>query len=328
MKMKHVMVMLLSLGCLAGSASASVYTIGHLEDGGTRSWLETWDNDFGARTDIVDVGTAKSALFGSPHSALGVGEIYSANPGDEFLLGRSDGIGAIIKKDASLPRLGGALFFRHGTIKHSEDSGLQSIAIKDFAPASVGNEIVTFPNNGIMEVWKYDESAGAIDSRLDLRIWTSISAGARSGPYGPSNPAFDGSAIGDFITGNTGLEVALLRPDGLVEIWDDDASGIWPASAVHRLAIYGLSNGHAPWDHFFAGDLIDTNPGDEIATIGSDGWYEIHDPATGTRFGAFNNAYSKSGHDPFLAVTADPVPEPTTIVLLALGALTALRRRR
>jgi len=314
----------------SGVAMGSIYTIGHQEvDGGMRSWLETWTTDFGTRLDIGDVGPAKDPLFGSPHAAMAAGDFRASNPGDEFLLGRADGIGVAIKTDTSSPRLGGALFFRQGSIKHCEDTGFNSVFVAEMSAADSGKEIVTFANDGVMEVWDYDDGASVQDRRVTASDWTGISGGEQAGPYSPTNQAFDGMLLGEFDSGNVGLEVGLLRADGYLEIWDEEATGAWPSSSAYRLGINYLpsTSSHEPWDHVFAGDLLASNPGDEIATIGSDGWYEIYNPMTGARFGAYNDAYAKSGHDPFLAVAADPVPEPSTMLLLLLGVGAASRRR-
>ena len=115
--------------------------------------METWTTDFGTRLDIGDVGTAKDPLFGSPHAALGVGDFHAGNAGDEFLLGRSDGIGVAIKKDTSTPRLGGALFFSQSGIDHSAGAGFSSIFVAEMSGAHAGKEVVTFANDGVMEVW-------------------------------------------------------------------------------------------------------------------------------------------------------------------------------
>jgi len=319
---------------LAVTARANIYTVGHIEGtgGDARSWLETWPNDFGPRIDITDVGVNKDPFFGSPHEALGVGDLNDANPGDEFLLGRANGFASIIKQDGSTPRIGGALVFRTSpsTPGHIENQGFQFIATADYDAGSAGPEVITMANNGIMEIWAYDQGSGTIDTsagtngRVDIRIWTSIS----------SQSSFDGSALGDFDPSNAGLEVALLRTDGLVEIWDAKQTGTWSATAGDRLAIFDILTPalHDPFDHFFAGDLDAARAGDELAPIGSDGWLEIFNPLTGTRLSAPSNAYSTSGHDPFLAVAADAfvlavIPEPATLALLGLAGCLSLRRR-
>ena len=304
-----------------GTVAAEIHTVGHQEqDSGTRSWLESWTVDFGTRTAITDVGPAKSGLFGSPHDAIGVGDINNANAGDEFILGRADGFGVVIKKDGSTPRIGGALVFRRdGVNSHTETFGFTAIEAADLN-ASPGKEIVTIAKNAVMEVWAYDQTTGTIDTgqgsngRVDIREWNNIDLGN----------VID-VTLGEFDSSNAGLEVALLRDDGFVDIFS-----VLATASGQRLAISHLpgSSLHEPWDHFFSGDLDGSNPGDEIATIGSDGWLESYLPLTGARIAGLNNAYSKSGHDPFLAVTADAIPEPLTLLLLAGGAALIGRRRR
>ena len=329
-------VMLVSCA-LAATAWADIYSVGHVENGGSpRSWLETWNVNFTPpRVAIGDVGPTHGAWH-SPHAAAAVGDLFAGNPGDEVLLIGDDGWGVTLKKDASEPRLGGALAFSRNTINHVAGSGPQLVAIADVRPTP-GNEVITIANDGAMEIWDFDEAAGVTNRGQLTVLWAGTSAGHRPKDtgklfdgYTPTNPAFDGAALGEFNAGNEGLEVALLRADGLVEIWDMDQTGSWPATQPDRLAIFGVTGGlfHSPFDHFFSGDLDPTNAGDEIGLIGTDGWYIIVDPETGSRISAPANAYSTSGHDPFLAVTADAVPEPATLTVLALGGLAVLRRRR
>ena len=157
-------------------APAEIYSVGHLEDGGTRSWLETWNNTFTTpRLDSTDVGTAKDGLFGSPHAAIGVGDLNIAHAGDEFILGRADGIGVLIDKAGTSPRIGGALFFQRSPgNSHTETSGILAIGIADLH-ANPGPEIVTIAGNAVMEVWAYNQASGVVDTgtgsggRLDIR---------------------------------------------------------------------------------------------------------------------------------------------------------------
>lgn len=289
------------------------------------AYLETWNNTFTTpRVAITDVGQAKSGLFGSPHEAFADGDLYDANPGDEFVLGRSDAYAVTIKQDGSTPRLGGSMIFRSvaGSPGHIEDYGYVFIGISDWDESQAGSEIITMAGDWIMEVWAYDQSSVKTsvgsNGRLDIRIWESISAGE----------PFDSAAIGDFDPETAGLEVALLRSgDGLVEVWGQDATGSWPASSTYRLAIWGITtpslhdNGSSPYfDHMFAGDLDASRPGDELATIASDGYLEIYNPLTGVRISGPSDTYATSGHDPFLCVTADgyvpPVPVMGTVVLI------------
>ena len=234
------------------------------------------------------------------------------------MLGRADGYAVTIKKDGSTPRLGTSMIFRSsaGNPGHVENNGYVFIEPTDWDDGQAGPEIITMSSNWMMEVWAYDQSAGTVNTsvgsngRLDIRVWTSISS--------PSS--FDGGTIGDFDTTNPGLEVALLRTDGLVEIWDAKQIGTWPGNAGDRLAIWGITtpslhdSGSSPYfDHFFAGDLDASHEGDELATIASDGYLEIYNPMTCARISGPSDTYATSAHDPFLCVTADPYVAPIPV---------------
>ena len=310
----------LVLVALVATAQAEIYTVGHLEqDNGTRSYLETWTDDLSARLDIIDVGPAHDPLFGSPHDAFVRGDIDASNLGDEFVLGRSDGFGVVIKLDGSSPRIGDALFFRQGGISHVEATGFQTMAVIDAVRTNPGNEIVTFAHDGVLEIWDYDETLGVQNARLHLGIFTSISAGENPPPdggdpyggYDKSSPAFEQVAIGDYTQANYGYEIALLRSDGLVEIWDIVQEGAWPATSADRLGIFDIENLslHLPWDHMFAGDLDPNEPADALATLGSDGWVETYHVGGQAKITSLGNLYTLSLHEPFLHVTADGIGE-------------------
>ena len=316
MKRRQAVAVIAAVALLAATGLAEIHTVGHLEeDGGTQSWLETWDVGFSTRQFNADVGEATwTALGHSPHAGLDKGELIGSSAGAEFLMIGDDGYGVVMQESTAPPRLGGdALSFLRGSIDHVAGSGLQTVRILDLSEAE-GNEIVTIANDGIMEIWDYDETLGVKDRGQLVGFWASVDGGSRPKDtgqlydgYSRTNKAFDGSAIGDFDPNNEGLEVALLRADGFLDIWDFEQTGSWPATQPQRLAISHLpgTSGHEPWDHFFSGELDDSNPGHEVATIGSDGVLEIYNPMTGAVLSSSSNAYDTSAHDPFLTVTAD-----------------------
>ena len=110
-----------------------------------------------------------------------------------------------------------------------------------------------------------------------------------------------------------------------------DASGS-PGTRMYQLANQTLSGSACGQDHTFA-------PTDLRLTAGADYWLGIEAlggasnacgwrRTQGNSAGPGDSSYQEDGNGHVFALEGDPVPEPATMGLLAVGGLAVLRRRK
>ena len=277
---------LLVYGVAGNIFADDVYTMGN----DTNHTVEQWDVGFADSTTLATDGN----VSGTPQ-VIAVADLHGGNIGNEIIWGRSDGY-TIVTDTGGVRVASGAALDTRGN--HLKNGGFLDLAVYDVYATNAGNEIITVAVDGYVEIWAYS------DSGLGSRLHFYDLDGLLSGSSGLEDVTF-----GEFDSSNDGLELAALRNDGYVEIWNILGTG-------SRLAFYNLDavSHHDPFTHFFSGDLDTSAVGDELATVGTDRYFEILTATTGVRIGSYVLLDSDVSDN--LDFTAAAVPPVGTLIVI------------